>query len=121
MPLGHSAPTHQPFKVGIVLAWLLAAPVFSRLIPHASHNANVWDITGEALAGEQTTGNVIRQFAQQTQHLATPQFLASWHALEQRLPDVSSWIVPRLSWIAFGMVCLVLTTLVFRRFRDVQA
>jgi hypothetical protein len=109
------------FKVGLVLAWLMAPPVFARLTPHASPSVNVWDITGEALAGEQTTSTVVRQFAQRTQHLGTSQFLASWHALEQQLPDMKSWIAPHLTWIAFGMVCLVLATMVFRRFRDVQA
>lgn len=120
--LGTLWPQHTMlFKVGIVLGWLMAAPVFAHFTTHASHNVNVWDITSEAVAGEQATGKVVQQFAQQTQHLGTPQFLASWHALQQQLPDMSSWIAPRLTWIAFGIACLVLTTLVFHRFRDVQA
>lgn len=104
-------------KVVILLIWFLNEPIMSRL-----HVANpAWDPTSQLVAQAQSTGQMVTQFVLQTHQVSNPVFFARWYALEQQLPDMSSWMVPHLVWIGFGLAWVILTTLVFRRFRDMRA
>lgn len=104
-------------KVVLLLGWFLIGPIISRL--NLGSGGAVWDPTSQAVANVQTTGTLLKQLTLKTQHQRTQLFLANLHALEQRLPDVSPWITPRLAWIGLGIVCVLLATLFFRRFRNV--
>lgn len=106
-----------PIKVAILLIWFLNEPIISRL-----HVANAaWDPTSQLVAQAQSTGQMVAQFVQQTQQVNNPVFFARWYALEQQLPDMSSWMVPHLVWIGFGLAWVILATLAFHRFRDLRA
>ncbi|MBV9712783.1 MAG: ABC transporter permease [Ktedonobacteraceae bacterium] len=104
-------------KVVMLLVWFLSAPIVSRL---PVGNLAAWDPTSQLVAQAQGTGQMVAQFVQQTQQVSNQVFFARWFALEQQLPDMSSWIVPRLVWIGFGLAWVILATLLFRRFRDMH-
>lgn len=105
-------------KLAVLLLWFLDRPIISKL--SSGDALDVWDPTSQAVAATPSTGVVINHLAQQTQHMSTSLFLVQFHALEQQLPDMSTWIIPRLAWIGLGMACVVLATLCFRRFRDMR-
>lgn len=105
-------------KLAVLLLWFLDRPIISRL--SSGDALDVWDPTSQAVAATPSTGIVMGQLAQQTQHASTPLFLAQFHALEQQLPDMSTWIIPRLAWIGLGIACVLLATFCFRRFRDMR-
>lgn len=106
-------------KVVILLVWFLSAPIIGRL--HVE-NLAVWDPTSQLVAQtQQTTGTMLAQLVQQTQQVSNQVFFARLYALEQQFPDMSTWIVPRLVWIGFGLAWVILAMLLFRRFRDVRA
>lgn len=105
-------------KVALLLTWFLSAPIIGRL--HVG-NLATWDPTSQLVAQAQTTGQMLTQLVLQTQHVSDQVFFSKLYALEQQLPDMSTWIVPRLVWIGFGITCVILATLLFRRFRDMRA
>lgn len=107
-----------PFKVALLLVWFLEAPIINRI---GSGKLAVWDPTTQLVAQGQTTGTVLAQLLQQTQNQSNQIFFAKLYALEQQLPDMSGWIVPRLVWIGLGLVCLILVTVFFRRFSGMRA
>lgn len=106
-------------KVVILLVWFLIAPIIGRL--HVG-NLAAWDPTSQLVVQtQQTTGTMLAQLVQQTQQVSNQVFFARLYALEQQLPDMSTWMVPRLVWIGFGLAWIILATLAFRRFRDMRA
>lgn len=105
-------------KIALLLLWFLDRPIIGRL---STDNAwAVWDPTSQSVAATPSIGTVTGQLAQQTQHMSTPVFLVQLRALESQLPEMNTWIMPRLTWIGLGIVCLLLATLWFRRFRDLR-
>jgi hypothetical protein len=105
-------------KVGVLLLWFLDRPIISRVL--AGSAVVLWDPTSQSAAGTPTTGQVLTQLAQQTRHLSPALFLDRLHALFNQLPDVSTWIIPRLTWIGAGIACVVLASVLFRRFQDAR-
>ena len=80
----------------------------------------VWDPTSQTISlALVDTGSFLQQLALQTRSPNTQLFLAHLHVLEQQLPDVSTWIVPRLVWIMIGVALVMLASIVFQRFRNV--
>ncbi len=104
-------------KIVILLVWFLSAPIISRL---PFKNLAAWDPTSQLVAQAQSTGQVITQLVQQTQHVTNQVFFSKLVAFEQQLPDMSTWLVPRLVWIGFGIACVALATVLFHRFRDMH-
>lgn len=105
-------------KVALVSLWFLLPFFFNQL--NLSEKLGVWDPTSQIPALAQVaTGNIMRQLEIQTRTQPTQPFLATWHALEQHLPDLSTWVVPRLVLCGVSIACVILATLAFRRFRNV--
>ncbi len=105
-------------KVAVLLLWFLDRPIISRLV--AGDAGVVWDPTSQSVAATPTTGVALTQLAQQTQHLSPAMFLVRLHAWESQLPDISTWIIPRLAWVGLGFALVLLASLWFRRFRDAR-
>lgn len=105
-------------KVVILLIWFLIEPIIGRL---NVGNLAAWDPTTQLVAQAQSTGQMLAQLVLQTQQVSNQVFFARLYGLEQQLPDMSTWIVPRLVSIGFGFAWVILATLLFRRFRDMRA
>ncbi|HZU71067.1 MAG TPA: hypothetical protein VFA09_27575 [Ktedonobacteraceae bacterium] len=105
-------------KVALLLLWFLSAPIISRL--HVG-NLAAWDPTSQLVAQAQSTGQMLTQLVLQTQHVSNQVFFSKLYTLEQQLPDMRTWIIPRLAWVGFGIAVVILATLLFRRFRDMRA
>jgi ABC-type transport system involved in multi-copper enzyme maturation permease subunit len=103
-------------KVAVLLLWFLDRPIINRVL--TGNAVMLWDPTSQSAASTPSTGQVLTQLAQQTQHLSPAQFLVRLHALFSQLPDVSAWIGPRLVWIGAGIGCVALASVLFRRFQD---
>ncbi|HLY31640.1 MAG TPA: hypothetical protein VKQ36_11465 [Ktedonobacterales bacterium] len=105
-------------KVVMLLGWFLDRPLLGRFA--TGDVAAAWDPTSQTAASIPSTGTVLTQLARQTQHATTAMFLVRLHAFETQLPDVSSWIIPRLIWVSLGIAVVLLASLYFRRFRDAR-
>ncbi len=105
-------------KVTLLAAWFLIGPISPQLT--RGKGLGVWDPTSQsaALAGA-STGEFLQRLALQTQHQNTQLFLVSLHALEQQLPDLSTWIVPHLVCVLVALAFVPLAALFFHRFRNV--
>jgi ABC-type Na+ efflux pump permease subunit len=104
-------------KIALVSGWFLIPLLIGQL--NLGNAFAIWDPTSQTAALAQVdTGDVLQQLTLQTRTQNTQLFLVTWHALEQHLPDMHMWIVPRLIWCGVGIVCVILAVLFFRRFRN---
>ncbi len=118
-------------KVALLVGWFLMGQITARMIASVAScqqcalnkkpGLAIWDPTSLALSFSQSTNSFLKQLALQTHTQNTQLFLASLHTLEQQLPDMSTWIIPRLIWIVIGIAFVMLASLFFRRFRNVYS
>jgi len=107
-------------KVALISGWFLTGPIMTQFDLTTTYA--VWDPTSLAVAiAQEDTGIVMRQLALQTWNENTQSFLATLHAREQLLPDMTPWNTHHWIWIGTSMLLVLLASLLFRRFRDIVA
>jgi hypothetical protein len=114
-------------KLAIMLTWFISANITGRTVAQcqdcafasgAAVQRAAWDPTSLALQNLQTPTALSQQLAAQTAMLSNAAFLDHLHALEQQVPDMSTWIVPHLVWALAGIGLVALAALAFHRFRN---
>lgn len=108
-------------KVSVVLAWFICGWI----LPHELVQSGdpswyaLWDPTSNAPTYA-LTSQFFTTLTTQTAGLSQSAFLQRAYTLEQRLPDLSAWVIPHLMWVALGLAMVVGAARLFRRFSNLR-
>lgn len=120
--LGTLAPRRATLiKLAVLLAWFFCGWILSHELVQVGYPSwyALWDPTSNAPTYS-LTSQFFATLSAQTAGLSQAAFSHTAYALEQRLPDLSAWVIPHLVWVGVGLVAVVGAARLFRRFSNVK-
>jgi ABC-type transport system involved in multi-copper enzyme maturation permease subunit len=106
-------------KLSMLLAWFICGWIVPHMLIQSGLPSWValWDPTSNG-ATYALTSQFFNTLTARTDGLSQAAFLQQARALEQRVPDLSAWVFPRLAWVCLGLAMVSGAARSFRRFRN---